>query len=222
MRANTRYFDLVVFVILLIKNTSEGFQIRKVHDTACSTQRIVTTVDRTMPSGLVNFQSLAMSMSTSFSEENEEIEPGKMRVAEIKAELDLRGIDYSDCFEKESLMERLEEARATGRSNPDIIDKFNKQKLEETFKEKKVDVREEDIRQAVANDGTLPGGMTPDMFKKLTSNPEVMAMLQSTKVQEAMKLMMTGGKEQLEQKLKEDLELQKSIEKLNTVLRSVQ
>ena len=63
--------------------------------------------------------------------------------------------------------------------------------------------------------------MTPEMFKKLTSNPEVMTMLQYTKVQEAMKLMMTGGREQLEQKLKDDPALQKAIEQLNTVLRSV-
>ena len=151
----------------------------------------------------------------------EEAELGTMKVAEIKAELDLRGIDYSDCFDKESLSIRLIEARATGKANPDIIEKFNKQKLEETFNEEKAKVTDEALQQAVANDGTLPGGMTPDMFKKLTSNPEVMTMLQSTKVQEAMKLMMTGGREQLEQKLKDDPALQKAIEQLNTVLRSV-
>lgn len=33
-------------------------------------------------------------------EEEEEAEPGRMRVAEIKSELDLRGIDYKDCFDK--------------------------------------------------------------------------------------------------------------------------
>lgn len=150
------------------------------------------------------------------------VEPGRMRVVEIQAELDLRSIDYSDCFDKESLMERLAEARATGKANPSIIDKFNKQKLEETFKEKKIEVSDQDIEQAVANDGTLPGGMTPETFKKLTSSPEVMTLLQSTKVQEAMKLMMTGGREKLEERLKEDPDLQKSLEELNKVLGSVQ
>ena len=44
--------------------------------------------------------------------EAEEEEPGTMRVSEIKSELDLRGIDYSDCFDKESLAQKLVEARA--------------------------------------------------------------------------------------------------------------
>jgi hypothetical protein len=39
-------------------------------------------------------------------------EPGTMRVAEIKSELDLRGVDYSDCFDKESLAQKLVQARA--------------------------------------------------------------------------------------------------------------
>jgi hypothetical protein len=49
-----------------------------------------------------------------------------------------------------------------------------------------------------------------------------MTMLQSTKVQEAMTLMMTGGRDQLEQKLKEDPALQKAIVQLNQALRTVQ
>ena len=42
----------------------------------------------------------------------EEEEPGTMRVKEIKAELDLRGVNYSDCFDKESLAQKLVQARA--------------------------------------------------------------------------------------------------------------
>jgi len=155
-------------------------------------------------------------------EEEEEVEPGKMRVSEIKAELDLRGISYADCFDKESLVLRLEEARATGKADPTILEKFNKQKLEQQFKEEKVEVRDEDISAAVANDGTLPGGLTPDQFKKLTGNPEIMSLLQSTKMQEAMKLMMTGGREDLEEKLKEDPELQETVQKLDEIMRSLQ
>ena len=45
-------------------------------------------------------------------EDYDEVEPGTMRVAEIKSELDLRGIDYSDCFDKESLAQKLVKARS--------------------------------------------------------------------------------------------------------------
>lgn len=54
---------------------------------------------------------LALSASEEDIEEDEE--PGTMRVAEIKSELDLRGINYSDCFDKESLAQKLVKARAT-------------------------------------------------------------------------------------------------------------
>lgn len=167
---------------------------------------------------------LRLSSSDVFDEEEdeEEVEPGKMRVSEIKAELDLRGVDYADCFDKESLVERLQEARETGRADPKILENFNKQKLEETFKEEKLEVADQDIQSAVANDGTLPGGMTPEQFKKLAGNPEVMAFLQSTKMQEAMTLMMTGGREELEKKLQDDPDLQETIRKLDAVLREVQ
>lgn len=152
-------------------------------------------------------------------EDEEPTPPGQMRVSEIKAELDLRGITYTDCFDKESLADRLIAARLTGQANPEILDKFNRQSLEETFNEKaKVELSDEDIQAAVANDGTLPGGLTPEQFKKLTGNPEVMTLLQSTKVQEAMKLMMTGGRGELEQKLRDDPELQDTIAKLNSIM----
>ena len=111
-----------------------------------------------------------------------------MRVSEIKAELDLRGVSYADCFDKESMAQRLEEARVTGKANPKIMETFNKQKLESTFNEDKVELTDEDIDQTVSNDGTLPGGMDPEVFKKLIGNPEIMQLLQSTKMQEAMKL----------------------------------
>ena len=55
--------------------------------------------------------------------------PGTMRVAEIKSELELRGIVYSDCFDKESLAQKLVKARASGKADPSIIDQFNKQKV---------------------------------------------------------------------------------------------
>lgn len=153
-------------------------------------------------------------------EEDDEVEPGKMRISEIKAELDLRGIKYADCFDKESLVERLQEARATGKADPEILERFNKQRLEQTFKEEKIEIKDDVIGQAVGNDGKLPGGLTPEQFKRLTSNPEIMVLLQSTKMQEAMKLMMTGGREELEKKMREDIELQEVVKKLDAVLGS--
>jgi hypothetical protein len=155
-------------------------------------------------------------------DDDEPVEPGKMRVSEIKAELELRGIAYGDCFDREALVGRLVTARAAGKADPTILERFNKQTLEQTFAGRKVEIRDEDISQAVANDGTLPGGMTPDTFKTLTSNPEVMQLLSSTKMQEAMKLMMTTGRDGLEQKLRDDPELQETIRKLDQVLRSAQ
>ncbi len=150
------------------------------------------------------------------------IAPGMMRVSEIKAELDLRKISYSDCFDKESLVERLQEARAKGLADPSILEKFNRQKLEADFDpSKKVEIQQDDVQAAVANDGTIPGGLTPDMFQKLIANPELMAMLQSTKMQEAMTLMMTGGRDELEKKLKEDPELQETVKKLDSIMRSL-
>ena len=117
-------------------------------------------------------------------------------MSEIKSELELREVDYSDCFDKESLVERLSQARATCKASPTILDKFNRQKLEETFNEQKAPPIDDmdKINAAMANDGTLPGGLTPEQFQKLSSNPEIMALLQNTKIQEAMKMMMTGGR----------------------------
>jgi hypothetical protein len=155
-------------------------------------------------------------------EDDDEVEPGKMRVSEIKSELELRGVDYSDCFDKESLIQKLNDARATGKADPSILNEFNKRKLEENFQGQKLEVKDEDIQKAVAGDGTLPGGLKPDDMKKLLENPEIVTLLQSTKMQDAMKLMMTGGREDLENALKDDPEMQAIVQKLNTVLRSVQ
>lgn len=156
------------------------------------------------------------------------VEPGKMRVSEIKAELDLREVSYADCFDKDSLAERLATARASGQADPTILNQFNKQNLEQQFSSSsssgsstsKINLSDQEIEAAAANDGTLPGGLTPEMFKKLTGNPDIMMLLQSTKMQEAMKLMMTGGQSELEQKLKEDPELQTTVQRLDEIMKS--
>jgi hypothetical protein len=156
-------------------------------------------------------------------EDHEPAEPGAMRVSEIKAELELRGVAYGDCFNRESLAGRLREARAEGRADPAVLTQFNRQKLEQTFEEaKKVEIRDEDIRRASARDGTLPGGMNAETFKKLSGNPEIMSLLSSTKMQEAMALMMMDGRDGLEKKLREDPELEETVRKLDRILREPQ
>lgn len=165
---------------------------------------------------------MASQIESEFDEEGEIVEPGKMRVSEIKAELEMRGVPFADCFDKDSLVLRLQEARATGEANPEILERFNRNKIESNYMDQKLEIKDDDIDQAVANDGTLPGGMKPDQFKKLASNPEIMALLQSPKMQEAMKLMMTGGREELESKVKADPELQETVAKLDGLIRSMQ
>lgn len=121
-------------------------------------------------------------------------------------------------------MQRLQEARQSGKADPSILTKFNKLKLEEQFDEsKKVEVDPDMEKEVVASDGTLPGGMSPEELQKLMGNPELMALLQSTKMQEAMKLIMTGGgQEELEKAMADDEELRDVVTKLNKVLGSEQ
>ena len=79
-------------------------------------------------------------------------------------------------------------------------------------------MKDEDLEKVMANDGTLPGGMDPEMFKSLVSNPEIMELLQSTKMQEAMKMMMTGGQEELQKAMEDDPELLSTVQKLNEIM----
>ena len=160
------------------------------------------------------------------NDDDEDAEPGKMRVSEIKAELDLRNVSYADCFDKESLVQRLTKARKEGIADPSILETFNKQKLEGIFSGESVesimnDISDADLEAAMANDGTIPGGLKLDMFKKLIGNPEVMALVSSTKLQDAMKLMMTGNHSELEKKMEEDSELRQIVEKLESTMKSI-
>lgn len=93
--------------------------------------------------------------------------------------------------------------------------------LEQTFNEEKFEIKDEDLEKVVANDGKLPGGMNPDTFKKLISDPEVMVLLQSPKMQEAMQLMMTEGQAELERRMGADPELREVVQKLNGVVKGV-
>lgn len=64
----------------------------------------------------------------------------------------------------------------------------------------------------------MPGGMPPDMLKSLVSNPELMELMQNPKMQEVMKMMMSGGQESIEKAMEEDKEVYEIVTKLNSVL----
>ena len=147
-------------------------------------------------------------------DEYEEVEPGKMRVSEIKAELKLRNVDFDDCFDKESLAARLARARMQGKADPGLVDDFKQRIGEKTT----IDVDDEVLQSAVGGDGTLPGGMPPDMLKSLMSNPELVELLQSEKMQGVMKLMMTEGQEGMQKAMEEDQEVYELVMKLNKVM----
>ena len=156
-------------------------------------------------------------------DDEEEVEPGQLKISEIKAELKMRGVDFSDCFDRESLVTKLRTARSTGKADPSILKEFNKSAgkttaTSETAAKAMEDIKNEDIQAAVGNDGKLPGGMSPDMLQSLMKNPELMALLQDPKVQESMTIMMTQGQGALEEKMKNDAELREKVAKLNAIM----
>ena len=120
----------------------------------------------------------------------------KMRVSEIKAELELRKISTEGLFEKEELARLLSESRRAGRADPSLLDEFNKKNLEKAFEatpgaEATADAP--DLSAAAAADGSLPGGMSPEVLQAATSNPELMQLLRNQKLQDLMREMMAGG-----------------------------
>ena len=133
-----------------------------------------------------------------------------MKVSEIKAELDLRKIKWDGLFEKEELAKVLAKARREGRADPSLIDQFNTMSVEqaweatpETTSEPAADV---DLDEATAADGTLPGGMSPDMLQAATQDPEIMALLRNPKLQDLMRKMMAAGPQAASEMLSSDAE----------------
>eukprot|EP00569_Conticribra_weissflogii_P004496 CAMPEP_0171328872 /NCGR_PEP_ID=MMETSP0878-20121228/898_1 /TAXON_ID=67004 /ORGANISM="Thalassiosira weissflogii, Strain CCMP1336" /LENGTH=215 /DNA_ID=CAMNT_0011828757 /DNA_START=33 /DNA_END=680 /DNA_ORIENTATION=+ len=143
--------------------------------------------------------------------------PGQMKISEIKSELDLRKVSYSDCFDRESLELRLNSARASGKADPSIIDEFNRRN-QEAEGGKSLEVSEDMVESAVGGDGTLPGGMPPEMLMEMMQDEELVTMLRSPKMQEVMKLVMSGGQEALEETLKNDREAYECVQKLNQIM----
>ncbi|KAL9186981.1 hypothetical protein ACHAXT_010701 [Thalassiosira profunda] len=144
--------------------------------------------------------------------------PGQMKISEIKSELDLRAVAYNDCFDREALEARLNEARASGKADPSLIDQFNRANLEANVKGESFEVSDEILEESVGGDGTLPGGMPPEMLKAMMGDEELVAMLRSPKMQDIMKLVMSEGQEELEKKMQEDPETYECVTKLNQIM----
>eukprot|EP01041_Mallomonas_annulata_P013125 gene13125-27738_t len=120
-----------------------------------------------------------------------------MTVDEMKAELDVRGIGYEDCVSKNELSGRLLDVRNNGKASPDIIDQFNEYK-----EEIKSEIFDSDVVQEMrAKDGSLPGGLSPEIMKAMSSDPYITQMLKDPKMQAIMKDVMTGGPEALKKYL---------------------
>ena len=72
--------------------------------------------------------------------------------------------------------------------------------------------------EAVASDGGLPGGMSPETLMKMMNDPEVMMLLRNPKMQDIMKKVMAEGPESAAQTLKDDPEAAEMLKKMQSVL----
>jgi hypothetical protein len=119
-----------------------------------------------------------------------------MTIDEVKSELELRGIDYSDCISKSDLVKKLKEARSQGKADPSIIKKFN------SITDDSIPVdtlmNSDVMDDVVAKDGTLPGGLSPQLVRALSSDREIVTMLRDPKMQDIMSAVMTGGPKALQ------------------------
>ena len=121
--------------------------------------------------------------------------PEEMKVGELTGELDLRGVDYSDCVEADELRAKLKDARLSGRAPKDVLDNFNKATAEAMFDKEKnpMNLSKEELEAIKGADGAIPGGLEPDEVFKLMNDPEVMAMVEKPKFQEIMADVMGGS-----------------------------
>ena len=143
-----------------------------------------------------------------------------LSVDELKAELDMRGVDYEDCISKTELVSRLVESRATGKADTEILDDFtSKMGTEKWVDLSSVDDERMDamMDDASGSDATLPGGLDPAVMKALARNPEIMRYLQDPKMQEIMKAVMSGGPDALKPFMG-DPEAMKMLQALSEVI----
>ena len=117
--------------------------------------------------------SLAYSRSNSMTLFSTEQPESAMSVDELKAELEMRGVNYDDCISKTELVSRLIESRATGKADTEILDDFaTKLGTDEWVDLSGVEDEAMDamMDDASAGDATLPGGMDPQIMKALARN----------------------------------------------------
>ena len=121
-----------------------------------------------------------------------------MTIDEMKSELDLRGVDYTDCVSKNDLLERLRDTRTLGKADPSIISKFNE--INNDLDSQKIgELLDSDLTEEIkAKDGSLPGGMDPGLMKALAADPDISRMLRDPKMQEIMSAVMTRGPQGLQ------------------------
>lgn len=117
-----------------------------------------------------------------------------MTLDEIKAELEVRAVNYEDCFSKRELIQKLGKARREGKATPDIFNQFNELTNDDVIKS----LESDKVEEVLSKDGRLPGGLSPEVMKELSSDPEIMTMLRDPKMQEIMKSVMTGGPQSLQ------------------------
>jgi hypothetical protein len=138
----------------------------------------------------------------------------KMRVSELKAELDLRGLSYAGVMEKEGLATLLADARVSGRADPSLINDFNRQSAESMLDaESATEISVEDVAEATAGDGSLPGGMSPETLVDFMQNPEMMSLLRNPRMQEVMQKVMQDGPEGAKS-LMDDPEVREMLQKV--------
>ena len=97
---------------------------------------------------IIHHRSSPLGMVVEIGPTDDDVEPaltGEMKISEIKGELDLRMVSYADCFDRQSLEIRLNDARSSGKSDPSIIDKFNKQNLDANIKGESFEVTDDMI-----------------------------------------------------------------------------
>lgn len=142
-----------------------------------------------------------------------------MSIDDLKSELEMRGVDYSECTSKQELVNKLIASRATGVANADnVFEKFNEFKDIEVTEEM---LDSELVKDAVADDGTLPGGLPPDLMKALASDPEIMSFLREPKMQEIMKAVMGGGPDALK-KYMSDPDAIRMLDRLSRAIQRTQ
>jgi hypothetical protein len=115
-----------------------------------------------------------------------------MSLDELKAELDLRGVNYEDCVNKQQLVDKLIGSRTLGKADPSVLNSFNQMNEEVSVEDVGADF-DSMAEKAMAKDGGLPGGLPPETLKALVADPEVRNMLSDPKLQEIMTAVMTGG-----------------------------